>query len=96
MSTCEAHFRGLLDKLQKIIQDKWPETLNPDSGNAYEWARGTNPDLLKKVESLEKEANELWLNARDDEFKKTATEWGRQCLEVHRLYAGHLRMEQAA
>ena len=90
---CSAHFRGLVAKLTAVIKDKWPESLD---GNAFVWAEAERLEEYRKLQVLFKEADELWKNGQEAEFKKIVTEWGRLSLELHRMYAMDLRQREAA
>ena len=90
----QQEYDALRDRVQAVIASKWPEALD---GNSYNWGRDYQPDLMAKHDTLEKEANELWVNrAKFDQFKQILTDWGRTIIELHKLYAAELRRREAA
>jgi hypothetical protein len=90
------HFKGLVERINQIILDKWPETL-ADGRNAFAWAREHAPELMARHDKQEEEVNSLWLNGVDfTQFKEACTQWGRISLEVFQGYAAHLRVQAAA
>lgn len=92
---CQAQYRTLTTKVESVIRDKWPEVLTA-AVNPFAWAREKAPELVARFDALEKEASELWLNDRVEEFKKISTEWGQTCLQIMKQYAAHLRQGGAA
>ena len=91
---CEAIFKELMTRIEAVVKDKWPHAIN--TPGFIEFAEVNHPELKTKHDTLYAEANQLWLNCQDDEFKKIATEWGQTVLQVYRLFDGHLRTEREA
>ena len=79
----EAMFKDIMKRCESVIKEKWPLSLD---GGAFAFAMAHHPDLHKRFWSLDKEANELWLNNQPAQFKKTVTEWGRTVIEIHNVY----------
>lgn len=92
---CEAHYLALLNRINVVAGDKWPEALL-DWTAPFIWAREHAPELARQYDALEKEANELWLNRQVAEFKKISTEWGTAVLQIIKQYAAYLRQREAA
>lgn len=91
---CEATFIQLMAKIEAVVKEKWPHAIN--TPGVIKFAEINHPELKKKHDSLYNEANQLWLNCRDDEFKKISTEWGRVVLEMYKLFDAHLRAQREA
>lgn len=86
---CEAIFRQLLQQIETVVRSKWPHAL--DTPGFVEFAEKHHPELKAKHDQLYKEAEQLWLNCRDHEFKKISKEWGQTVVQMYRLFDAHLR-----
>lgn len=89
---CEATFKQLMAKIETVVKEKWPHAIN--TPGVIEFAEKNHPELKKKHDKLYNEANQLWLNCQDVEFKKVATEWGKAVLNMYQLFDAHLRTER--
>lgn len=87
--SCEKTFKELLGKIEGVVKQKWPLAFNTEGWMKF--AEENHPDLKKKHDTLYEEANQLWLNGRDEEFKKIVTDWGKTVLEMYRLFDVHLK-----
>lgn len=92
---CVGHYQALLEKINAVVRSKWPEAL-AEGASPFAWGRENAPELAHRLEALEKEMNELWLNRRVAEFKAMSTEWGQTVLQIMKQYAAHLRRREAA
>jgi hypothetical protein len=86
---CEAIYKELMARIEAIVKEKWPHAIN--TTGFIEFAEKNHPELKAKHDTLYKEANQLWINCQDTEFKKIATEWGQTVLQMYRLFNGHLK-----
>jgi len=86
---CEATFKELISRIEAVVKDKWPHAIN--TPGFIKFAEENHPELKKKHDTLYEEANQLWLNCQDDEFKKIVTEWGQTVLQMYRLFDGYLK-----
>lgn len=91
---CEAIYKQLMAKIEAVVKEKWPHALN--TPGFIEFAEKNHPAIKKKHDTLYNEANQLWLNCQDGEFKKISTEWGRVLLDMYRLFDAHLKTEREA
>jgi hypothetical protein len=89
---CESIFKSLMARIETAVKDKWPHTL--DTPGFIEFAEKHHPEMKKKHDALYAEANQLWLNCQDHEFKKVSTEWGKIVLKMYQLFDGYLRVER--
>ena len=84
----ETIFKDVMRRCEAVIKDKWPSALD---GGAFAYAMAHHSDLHSKFWTLDKEANELWVNDQPTQFKKVITDWGRTVIEIHKLYAQSMK-----
>lgn len=87
---CKAEYQGIVTRIEAVIKDKWPETLQGDGG-VWRWLEEHQPAMKVKHRDLNQRLNEAWQNAMLPEVKKLSTEWGRHQLEIFKRYAAHLK-----
>ncbi len=87
---CKREYSRMLQRLDQVIRNKWPETLQGD-GEIWRWLDEQHPELRTKCRHLTKRLNEAWQNGMLAEFKQLVTEWGRVQLDIFRGYAGYLK-----
>ncbi len=95
LEQCKAEFQSIMTRIESVIKDKWPETLQGDGG-VWRWVDEHNPSLRVKHRDLCKRLNEAWQNGMLAEVKKLSTEWGRHQLEIFKGYAAHLKQGAGA
>jgi len=91
---CEKIFKDLLARIEAVVKEKWPHAIN--TPGFIEFAEKNHPELKAKHDKLYEEANQLWLNCQDPEFKKISTEWGQTVLQMYRLFDAHLKAQREA
>lgn len=92
---CRAEYRSMLQRLDQVIRDKWPETLR-DDGGVWRWLVEQRVEMRQKLNSLRDRLNTAWLNGTFEEMKQLTLEWGKLTLEVFREYAQYLRRQNDA
>jgi hypothetical protein len=95
MNDHEKYFGEFVERVSRVIRDKWPASLKPEI-NPFTRAREINPELMSKYDSQGDEVNSLWLNRSPlEQFKEACTAWGRTVLEIHRLFAVEMKGKDA-
>ncbi len=91
MTEYQRYFNDMCDRVNKVINDKWPASLKTDF-NPFTWAREECPDLMATYDKQADEVNSLWLNNSPFEaFKGACIEWGRTVIEIYRKFACSIR-----
>jgi len=92
---CKAEYKSMLQRLDQVIRDKWPETLQ-DDGGVWVWLDEHKVELRRKLTDLRDRLQTAWLNGIFEEMKALTLEWGKLTLEIFREYAGYLKQREAA
>lgn len=87
---CKAEYQAMITRIEAVIKDKWPETLQGDGG-VWRWMDEQKPAERVKQRDLTQRLNEAWQNGMLSEVKKLTTEWGRHQLEIFKGYAAYLK-----
>ncbi len=85
---CKAEYEAMIARIEAVIKDKWPGTLQGDGG-VWRWMDEHKPAERIKQHDLTQRLNEAWQNGMLAEMKKLTTEWGRHQLEVFKGYAAY-------
>jgi hypothetical protein len=90
---CKTEYTLMLNRIETVIRDKWPETLS-DNGGVWVWLDEHKPDMRRQLRDVTSRLNVAWLNGILAEVKELTLEWGRLQLEIFKGYASYLK-EQA-
>jgi hypothetical protein len=89
---CRVFFNETCARISGMLQSKHPEAINE---GLWDFAMAHHRELYDTMKKNDKEVNDHWKNGNFAEFKKFCLEWGRNQLEMYRLYALHLRQLEA-
>lgn len=90
---CKAEYQAMINRIESVIKDKYPETLRGDGG-VWRWMDEHQPKLRVTQRDLTQRLNESWQNGMLAEVKALTLQWGRLQLEIFKGYSTHLK-EQA-
>ncbi len=88
---CKAEYALMLNRLDAVIREKWPETLTGDGSGVWVWLRESSIETMQKLTSLRKRLEEAWGNGMFAEMKELTLQWGKLTLEIFRGYSGYLK-----
>lgn len=91
---CKTEFISMVDRIEAVIKDKWPETLR-SGGEIWTWADQHQPDHRAKLRNLMERINTAWANGIHAEVKQLSLEWGKLQMEIFRGYALYLKQVTA-
>lgn len=92
---CKAEYDSMLSRIDQVIRDKWPETLDGE-GRVWRWLDEQRVEQRQKLNSLRDRLRQAWQNGLYEEMKELTLQWGKLTLEIFREYAVHLKREAAA
>jgi hypothetical protein len=87
---CKKEYQSIMTRIEAVIKDKWPETLQGDGG-VWRWLDEHSPSARAKHKDLNQRLNEAWQNGMLAEVKKLSTQWGRHQLDIFKGYSAFLK-----
>ncbi len=92
---CQAEYMLMLSRIDQVIRDKWPETLDGE-GRVWHWLDEERVEQWQTLNDLRNRLRAAWLNGLFEEMKELTLAWGKLILEIFREYSLYLKQQAAA